>query len=111
MPPVGVLVQPGQAEHVIDEGAHPLGLQRDPAHRLIDLMAPPERALLVQLRVGTHGGKRVPELVAGVSEKPPGEALMKAPSRRRSTSPADCASPSACPRQGRRRPLPGQYSH
>jgi hypothetical protein len=51
---VGVLVEPGQPEHVVDQPAHPLGLQRDAAHRLVDLRTPGEGALLVELGVGAQ---------------------------------------------------------
>jgi hypothetical protein len=34
-----VLVETGQAEHVVDQPAHALSFQRDVTHRLIDLRA------------------------------------------------------------------------
>ena len=48
------LIQPGEPEHVVDQGAHSLGLQRDAVHRLVDLRAVAQRALLVQLGVGAQ---------------------------------------------------------
>ena len=43
----GMLVESGQPEHVVDQAAHPLGFQRNPAHRLVDLRAVGKDALLV----------------------------------------------------------------
>ena len=71
----GVLVEPGQPEHVVDQPAHPLGLQRDAAHRLVHLRAAGEGALLVELGVGAQRRQRGAQLVAGVGEEPPGELL------------------------------------
>ena len=71
----GLLVQAGQPEHVVDQGAHPLRLVRDAAHRLVDLVRLPQRALLVELGVGAQRGQRVAQLVAGVGEEAPGEFL------------------------------------
>lgn len=51
---IGKLVQAGKAEHVVDQPAHALCLERDPAHRLVNLRAIRKGALLVQLGVGAQ---------------------------------------------------------
>ena len=71
----GLLVQAGQPEHVVDQGAHPLRLVRDAAHRLVDLVRLAQCALLVELGVGAQRGQRVAQLVAGVGEEAPGQFL------------------------------------
>src|SRR5487761_1463950 len=50
----GMLVEPGQPEHVVYQQAHPLGFGGDPAHRLVHLRALGEGALLVELGVGAQ---------------------------------------------------------
>lgn len=66
---VGVLVELGEPEHVVDERAHPLGFQADAAHDLVDLVAFGERALLVELGIGAHRRQRGAQFVAGVGEE------------------------------------------
>ena len=68
--PAGMLAQPGQPEHVVDQPAHPAGLQHDPVHHLVDLVGAAQRALLVELGVGAQRGERGAQLVAGVGEEP-----------------------------------------
>ena len=65
-----MLAQPGQPEHVVDQPAHPAGLQHDPLHHLVDLVGAAQRALLVELGVGAQRGQRGAQLVAGVGEEP-----------------------------------------
>jgi hypothetical protein len=72
---VGMLVEPRQPEHVVDQPAHALGFQRDAAHRLVDLRAQGEGTLLVELGVGAQRRQRGAQLVAGVGEEAPGELL------------------------------------
>jgi hypothetical protein len=67
--PAGMLAQPGQPEHVVDQPAHPAGLQHDPAHHLVDLIGAAQGALLVELGVGAQRGERGAQLVAGVGEE------------------------------------------
>jgi hypothetical protein len=43
--PLRMLVEASQPEHVVDQPAHPLCFQHDPAHRLIDLRALGQGAL------------------------------------------------------------------
>jgi hypothetical protein len=67
--PLGMLVEASQPEHVVDQPAHPLCLQHDPAHRLIDLRAFGQGALLVELGVGAKRGQRGAQLMAGLGEE------------------------------------------
>jgi hypothetical protein len=47
-----VLVEAGQPEHVVDQAAHPLGLQADPARRLVDVRPLAQRAWLAIASTG-----------------------------------------------------------
>jgi hypothetical protein len=67
--PLGMLVEASQPEHVVDQPAHPLCLQLDPAHRLIDLRALGQGALRIELGVGAKRGQRGAQLMAGLGEE------------------------------------------
>ena len=65
----GMLADPGQPEHVVDQPAHAPRLQHDPVHHLVDLVGAAQRALLVKLGIGAQRGQRRTQLVAGVGEE------------------------------------------
>ena len=73
--PLGMLIEASQPEHVVDQLAHPLGLQQDPAHRLIDLRALGQGALPIELGVGAKRGQRGAQLMAGLGEEAPHQLL------------------------------------
>src|SRR5438128_331283 len=69
------LVEAGEQEQVIDEGAHPLALAADPAHRALEVVRTLRCAALEELGVRSHRGQRCAQLVRGVGHEAPQPAV------------------------------------
>jgi hypothetical protein len=69
------LVEPGQAEEVLDEQPHAAGFGLDAAQDARDLVGLACGALAVQLGEAPDGRERRPQLVAGVADEPAHPAL------------------------------------
>ena len=65
----GMLAEPGEVEHVVDQASHTLGLKGHPAHHLGDLGGLGEDTVLMQFGVGEQRRERRPQFVAGVGEE------------------------------------------
>ncbi len=70
-----LLVQPGEHQQVLDQGAHPDRLVLDPAHGAPDVGLGGQGAHPVQLGEAADPGQRGAQLVRGVGDEPPHPAL------------------------------------
>ncbi len=76
-----LLVEPGEHQQVLDEGAHPVRLGLDPLHRGADRLGVAHRPLPVQLGVAAHGRQRGAQLVRGVGDELAHPVLAGLPDR------------------------------